>query len=106
MRGSIFLRRGADPRGDNIVVVFNDDSFTPQHLIVPIDKEFMKSCRREMFIIDADDTPISERCVGVFMGQSNGLPEGYFYRGFYTGHEKRLLAPDTHRTVDGAVRPR
>ena len=96
VRATVYLRKVCSP-DDWIHIVFDDCEGAPTSLKLQLTPELCKSCTENWFLPDAEDCPISERCVAVMPDRSQKEEEGFFFGQFYSGHDSRILAPAVYR---------
>ena len=100
-KSTLYMRKkgaeGSD--AESILLVFDESDLRPQYMKLDLDEQMRAKLTPEMFIYDADDIPLAERCVGVVVTKSALAAEGFFYGQFYCGQDGALLAPDAFRAV-------
>ena len=95
---TVYLRRQGDPH-DLVIATYDDVSLSPRFVKLELTPEFTAMMVPDMFIPDADDCPISERCVAMFPTRCSKAAEGYFYGQAYCGLDDKLLSPTTYEAV-------
>lgn len=102
---TVYLRKAAKPH-DVVVVTYDADSVSPQFLKLDMTPEFIEEMTPAMYLRDADDIALAERCVGMFPTRCAKGAEGFFYGQWYTGFNNSILAPDTYSAAKTANAPR
>ena len=82
---TVYLRKAAKPH-DVVVVTYDADSVSPQFLKLDMTPEFIEEMTPAMYLRDADDIALAERCVGMFPTRcANGPTVAQAARVFFFG---------------------